>query len=187
VQHLCYIAHHTLKRAEALVIGALATTTRDGEVELQAPVASVPSGLNGRYDGSVGNALESLLGLAIVLSTHSKNRVVRDNGTCLMSILPVEAEMEAFGHESHTSWVGIDTVEADCSVAGRISKKIDALVSIRENATCHSSSGGCAEQSAYQQSLKIFHILKTILKKFGCKGKRIVPYVTVKAHKLNKY
>ena len=81
----------TLKRAQTVFELAATAATGDGEIELYTPVAFVPGGLNGGYDGSVGHALEDLCRLSVVLLAQSKEVVRRSDGTRLMGVLPVDA------------------------------------------------------------------------------------------------
>ena len=66
----------------------------------------------------------------MVLSAECKDRVLALYGTCLMSILPVEGDVETFWHEGYACRVGIDSVETDSRVAGWVAEKIDTLIRV---------------------------------------------------------
>ena len=162
-------SHHALKRAQTVVVGALAAAAGHREVQLHAPVALVPGCLYGGDDGRVGHSLKGLGCILVVLETQCEYLVGRRNGARLVSVLPVQAQVEAFRHEYHAGRVAVHAVKADGCIACGVTKKINALVCVSENAAgvCR---GGCCQQKA-GQNLFCFHTLKQYLLKNGCKGK----------------
>ena len=90
---------------------------------------------------AMGYTLESLDGRSgIVLAAHLEYGVCRSDSTSLVSILPVDAEVESFGHEYDTSRVAIDTVKSDGCVACWVSKEIDALVGVCQDSASQGAS-----------------------------------------------
>ena len=128
-----------LKRADTVVELALATTAGNREVELEAPLVRVPCSLKRGNERSVGHALKGLRGMTIIFCAIDKKIIGRRDGTGLMSILPVEAQMKAVGHECHTCGVRIDTIETDGTVTCWIAKEIDTLVCVGQNSACQCS------------------------------------------------
>ena len=124
------VAHYALKRAEAVAKLTGTAAARDGEVELNAPVTFIIGSLDGWDTWRIGHTLEYFGGCAIVLLAQGKDGICRFDGTRLVGILPVEAEIESFGEESHTCRVAIDTIETDGSVTSRVTEKVDTLICV---------------------------------------------------------
>ena len=122
--------NYTFKRAKTFRELTTTATTRDGEVELYAPVSFIISSLKGGDDRGIGHTLEGLCDVAVVLATKCKYGVGTGDGTRLVGILPVETDMESLGEESNTCRIGIDTIETDGCITGRIAQEVDTLIGV---------------------------------------------------------
>ena len=68
--------------------------------------------------------------MTVILTAESEDGVLTLDGTRLVGILPVKGDVQSFGHKSDTGGVGIDTVESDGCIAGRVTEEIDTLISV---------------------------------------------------------
>ena len=157
-------AHDALERAESVGKLTLTAATGDGEVELHVPVTFVIGCLNRRDAGGIGHALEGLRGIAAVLAAQGEIGIGRLDGTRLVGVLPVEAEVETFGEEGHTSGIAVYAIEADGAITCGIAQEVDTLIRVGQDATSRSVCGGCCQHHAGQNYINFVHNPKNILK-----------------------
>ena len=127
-------AHDGFEGAEALVEFTFSAATRHREIELYAPVAFVVCCLQRGDEGSLGHAFKLLYVLAVVFYAEFEEWTLRRDGAGLIGVLPVETYMESFAKEDDTGRVGVDSVEADGSIAGGVAKEIYTLVGVGQYA-----------------------------------------------------
>jgi hypothetical protein len=130
LQLVGYVSDDALERAETVGKLTLATASRYGNVELNAPVPLVIGTLQRRDERCVGHTLESLCCLSVILATESEDGILTLDGTRLVGILPVEGNVESFGQEGDTCGVGINSVESDGRIPGRITEEINTLIRV---------------------------------------------------------
>ena len=123
-----------LEGAESVFKFAFSTAARNGKVKLNAPVAFVVGGLQRGDEGGVGHTLEFFRVLSVIFRTECEEWTLRSDGTGLVCVLPVEADMKPYAEEDNTGGVGIDTVKADGTVAGRVAKEGNTLIGIGQYA-----------------------------------------------------
>ena len=133
--HGC-LCHDLLKRAEAVVEGALAASAHKGETGLQRPLAGVVGILERRDDGREGLALE-LAWCGGVLGVVGEQRVIVLDSAVLVSQLPVDGQVMSLAHESHAGRVVINAVDADRSLTAHHAVESDVLVGVGQQTTCH--------------------------------------------------
>ena len=124
------VTYNAFEGAKTVAKFTFATAARYGEVELHAPVTFIISSLKGGDDRSIGHTLEGLCDVAVVLATKCKYGVGTGDGTRLVGVLPVETDMESLGEESNTCRIGIDTIETDGCITGRIAQEVYTLICV---------------------------------------------------------
>ena len=149
--------HGTLEGAQSVIEFADTAAAGDGEVELYAPVACVIGSLNGGDERCIGNTFENLGCLSIVLLSQCEKGIRGSDGARLMGILPVDGQMETLGHEHHAGRIGINTIQTDGCIAGRVFQKFYALIGVCKNTTGQSGGSG-SEHHCYADNFNLIHL-----------------------------
>ena len=142
---------------DALIELTLAAAAGHREIELERPVVLIISSLQRGDERSVCHALEFLCRQAVVLGAERKQRISRSDGTCLLSILPVESEVQSIAEECYASGIRINSVEADSGISCGVTKKIYALIGVCQNTTSKSGGSGC-EHHCYADKFNLIHL-----------------------------